>query len=354
MADMVDSLARATAQPGTARDSRALFRLALGAIFILALAAASISSGGTAADEASAAAGAWFVADLQGSAFTRPGDAPAVQWRPLRKGMPIAAGSVLRTGADGRLVVANRRDRIRLAPNSELELPGEIEGDPVTRVIHWIGTVVFDIGKRPAPQFEVNTPYLVAIVKGTQFTTTVSDAGATIKVTEGLVGVSSARGGASVDLGAGQAANVSADDSGTVAPGELTDNPAPGTGPNPSGAGSADDLAGEADIEGGMTSSAGGEAGGRGQGGGNANAADRHGRDGGSRAGRGKGQGSGNGSGNGSGGSGPGWGWGWGWGWHGCQGAGGCHHDHHRPRHHRSRHHDGRRALVVDRLPLTA
>jgi hypothetical protein len=171
-----------------------------------------------------------LVAELRGSAFSRPAEGEAAPWRPLQRGESLGAGSVVRTGADGNLLLASRADRIHLSPNSELELPGKEEDEAVTRVIHWIGTAFFDVGKRPSPQFEVSTPYLVAVVKGTAFATTVSEAGTVIKVTEGVVGVASARGGASVDVAAGETASVSASDSGTVSPGDLPAASAPGQG----------------------------------------------------------------------------------------------------------------------------
>ena len=115
--------------------------------------------------------------------------------------------------------LTNGIDTIRLSPSSEIELPAGRSGDPVTRVIHWIGTAFFHVGKRPGPQFEVDTPYIVAIVKGTKFTTTVSDAGASIKVSEGVVGVSATAGGSSIDVTAGGSASVSAAHSDTVTPG---------------------------------------------------------------------------------------------------------------------------------------
>src|SRR5262249_42734928 len=80
------------------------------------------------------------------------------------------------------------------------------------------------------PQFEVDTPYIVAIVKGTKFTTTVSDAGASVKVSEGVVGVSATSGGASIDLNAGGSASVSAAHRDRVAPGGLTGDAGPASG----------------------------------------------------------------------------------------------------------------------------
>lgn len=180
---------------------------------------------------------AWVVGELRGDAFSRPGGADDAQWQPLQTGARIMPGSVVRTDASGSMELKNGIDVIRLSPSSEIELPAGQNGDPVTRVIHWIGTAFFHVGKRPGPQFEVDTPYIVAIVKGTKFTTAVSEAGASIKVSEGIVGVSATSGGSSIDVTAGESASVSANDSGTVSPTGLSgDSAFAGNGGGPGGA----------------------------------------------------------------------------------------------------------------------
>jgi hypothetical protein len=224
MADGSHSLAYAIVAPAVAAMARAssvLIRIAIVAALLVLI-------GGRAAAEEASQAG-WVVVDLRGSAFSRPAAAADDQWRPLRPRDAVAPGSIVRTAEDGNLLLANRLDRIRLSPQSELELPRAEADDAVTRVVHWIGAAFFDVGRRPSPQFEVTTPYLVAVVKGTAFATTVSAAGSAVKVTEGAVGVTSAKGGASVEVTAGETASVSAGD-GTVSPGDLSGASAPGQG----------------------------------------------------------------------------------------------------------------------------
>ena len=213
----------------------------------------------TAADAASATR-PWIVQELKGAGFSRPRDADDGQWQALRTGARIEAGSVVRTDGSGTMVLSNGIDQIRLSPSSEIELPANQKGDPVTRVIHWIGTAFFHVGKRPGPQFEVDTPYIVAIVKGTKFTTTVSDGGAAIKVSEGIVGVSATVGGSSIDVTAGGSASVSAAHNDVVTPGGPSGDAAP---PDdlvngPALARSGDEPAAAADLEAGAVSSAGG------------------------------------------------------------------------------------------------
>jgi len=220
MAATIASAAQSIVSPFGAAIRRALPRPAAcaAAILLLAFASLFLCDMQASAGDASPSARVWVVAELRGAAFSRPGDAADRQWQALHTGARIEPGSVVRTDASGRMELTNGLDTIRLSPSSELELPAEQNG-PLTRVMHWFGTAFFHVGKRPGPQFEVDTPYIVAIVKGTQFTTTVSEAGASIKVSEGTVGVSAAMGGPSVDVTAGESASVSATDSGTVSPG---------------------------------------------------------------------------------------------------------------------------------------
>jgi FecR protein len=272
MADGFQRMASAIIPPEAAM--RRALRVLAGAVTAMVVAATVLvcAAERALADEASQL-GRWFVVELRGAAYSRLGDAEAAQWRSLRPGEAVVAGSIVRTGEDGNLLLANRVDRIRLSPNSELELPASEEGDAITRVIHWIGTAFFDVGKRPSPQFEVRTPYLVAVVKGTAFGTTASEAGSVIKVTEGIVGVASAQGGASTDVAAGETASVSAGDAGTVSPGDLSDASGPEQGAADVGA-STSTTAGAADTTvGGSTAKS---ANGSGPGGGDGNGGDRN------------------------------------------------------------------------------
>ncbi len=230
------------------------------AMVLLAIAALLQSDKQASAADATPATRNWVVQELKGAAFSRPRAGDDSQWQSLRTGARIEPGSVVRTDGSGRMELTNGIDHIRLSPSSEIELPVQQNGDPVTRVIHWIGTAFFHVGKRPGPQFEVDTPYIVAIVKGTKFTTTVSDAGAAIKVSEGVVGVSATAGGSSIDVTAGGSASVSAAHSDTVTPGGPTGDAAPAgrRGKESTLVDSSEDPLSDGDVEAGAVSGAGG------------------------------------------------------------------------------------------------
>jgi hypothetical protein len=231
MAATIASSAQSIMRPLAVAIRRALPRSwAIAAVFLLLALSLALSDRQASAADVAPAMRPWIVQELKGAAFSRPRDADDSQWQDLRTGARIEPGSVVRTDGSGRIELTNGIDRIRLSPSSEIELPVGLSGDPVTRVIHWIGTAFFQVGKRPGPQFEVDTPYIVAIVKGTKFTTTVSDAGAAIKVSEGIVGVSATAGGSSIDVTAGGSASVSAADSDTVTPGGPSGDATPAAG----------------------------------------------------------------------------------------------------------------------------
>jgi hypothetical protein len=268
MAATIASAAQSIVSSLAAAIRRALARsfAATAAILLLAFASPfSLCDKQASAADALPQQHAWVVGELRGAGFSRPGGADDAQWQPLQAGAQIAPGSVVRTGASGSMELKNGIDIIRLSPSSEIELPQRLNGDPVTRVIHWIGTAFFHVGKRPGPQFEVDTPYIVAIVKGTKFTTSVSDAGASIKVSEGVVGVSATAGGSSIDVTAGGSASVSAAHSDAVTPGGPSGDADPaGHGDGPVLARSGSDTSETADVEAGAVSSAGGALGGAG------------------------------------------------------------------------------------------
>jgi hypothetical protein len=257
MAATIVSAAQSITSPFAPAIRRALRRSTViaAAILLLAIAHLSLLDGSALAGDVASAMRPWIVQELTGAAFSRSHDADESQWQALGAGAQIEPGSIVRTDGSARMELTNGIDTIRLSPSTEIELPVGQNGDPVTRVIHWIGTAFFHVGKRPGPQFEVDTPYIVAIVKGTKFTTAVSEAGASIKVSEGVVGVSAAAGGPSIDVTAGGSASVSAAHSDTLVPGPSGDaGPAGGRGKGSTLAGSNND----ADVGSGVVSDAGG------------------------------------------------------------------------------------------------
>jgi ferric-dicitrate binding protein FerR (iron transport regulator) len=114
----------------------------------------------------------------------------------------------LQTGPNGSAVLAHDRDTIIIGPLSRVQLPDETKAGN-TQVIQSLGSALYQIGKEAAPHFQVDTPYLAAIVKGTTFVVSVGSDSARVDVTEGLVEVASPDGSSVEYIRPGHAGLVS-------------------------------------------------------------------------------------------------------------------------------------------------
>ena len=127
----------------------------------------------------------WTVQNVSGDARHTVGGAES----PLAGGDRIGIGSKVTTAADARVVLARGAERMTMSPGSEIMIPAET-GNMVTRIMQNLGTLLLKVNKRSEQHFEVATPYLAAVVKGTTFTVNVDQNGSAVHVVEGLVQVS--------------------------------------------------------------------------------------------------------------------------------------------------------------------
>ena len=151
------------------------FRL-FGAIFL-----ASILAGGT----CFAGETAWQIRDSHGLVRVQQ-TAGGVHKASLQES--LEPGASLTTGGDGRVVLSNGKQQIVVGPNSRMTVPAESKSG-FTHVLQDLGTLLFKVDKRPTQHFEVDTPMIAAVVKGTTFTVTVGADYAEVHVAEGLVEV---------------------------------------------------------------------------------------------------------------------------------------------------------------------
>lgn len=122
----------------------------------------------------------------------------------------LQEGTIIATGKSGRAVVRRGDEQIIVQPNTRLKLTNG--STATTRFMQSTGSALYRIGKKRAPHFQVDTPYLAAIVKGTIFTVTVDGEHADVSVTEGAVEVSSNAGAAVTLVKPGMSARVGQDD----------------------------------------------------------------------------------------------------------------------------------------------
>ncbi|NUS99517.1 MAG: hypothetical protein HOP96_00900 [Sphingomonas sp.] len=108
----------------------------------------------------------------------------------------LSPGDVVATGANGRAMLTRGEDYVVVAPSSRLALPKEQQQSGFTRLIQQVGTMLYKVKHTGVPHFAVETPMLAAVVKGTSFTVVVDKDRAAVQVTDGIVEVNSAAGGA--------------------------------------------------------------------------------------------------------------------------------------------------------------
>jgi hypothetical protein len=138
----------------------------------------------------------------------------------------LPADAWVETSTQGRVVLVRGLETIALGPNSRVQLPSqEVNGN--TQVLQTLGSALYRVGKQKAPHFQVDTPYLAAVVKGTTFTVTVTDAISSVEVTEGLVEVTTPDGSDSEFVRPGFSGVVSKHDTGNVVVVNSPEAPAP-------------------------------------------------------------------------------------------------------------------------------
>lgn len=123
----------------------------------------------------------------------------------------LPGGAWLETAPGARAILVRGTETMAVSPGSRVQLPFEkINGN--TQVLQSLGSVLYQIGKEKAPHFQVETPYLAAVVKGTTFTVTVKDGEASVDVTEGLVQVATPDLSDTQYVGAGFTATIREDE----------------------------------------------------------------------------------------------------------------------------------------------
>jgi hypothetical protein len=93
-----------------------------------------------------------------------------------------------------------------ISPNSVIGLPAEQKDGMSTTILQQAGSILLDVEKRNVKHFEVETPYLAAVVKGTHFQVTVNASSTRVDVQRGQVEVADFKTGQIAQVMPGQAA----------------------------------------------------------------------------------------------------------------------------------------------------
>jgi FecR protein len=126
------------------------------------------------------------------------------------RGGTLATGDFVTTGGNGRAVLVRGEEYLVVAPNSRIRVADPAKSGAMTQIIEHFGNVIYKIKKMTMPHFAVETPFLAAVVKGTTFSVTVTEKGASVQVVEGRVEVATRDGGASYMVLPGDIGSVSA------------------------------------------------------------------------------------------------------------------------------------------------
>jgi FecR protein len=162
---------------------------ALATMFMLATASVAFAADG----------GDWTVSRSSGEVWLT---GSGVQQASLKQEDMLKPGDTVRTGRTGRVLLKRGDEMILVSPNSVVGVPAEKKEGLSTTIKQQAGSILLDVEKRNVKHFEVETPYLAAVVKGTQFRVTVSAGKTTVDVVRGQVEV--------VDFKSGQIGQVMA------------------------------------------------------------------------------------------------------------------------------------------------
>jgi hypothetical protein len=111
------------------------------------------------------------------------------------------------TGHDGNVALTQAGTRIHVASDTDVEIPAEaVDGNLVARLVQHSGNVFYDVAPRDLGKLRVETPFLVAVIKGTQFNVAVEHDRTTISLFEGSLDIRMPDDTGIIELNAGEIA----------------------------------------------------------------------------------------------------------------------------------------------------
>ena len=155
---------------------------------------------------ASAGAAEWWIERMSGNVQIHDGGS----WVTLNQDRELNAGDSIWTGRNGRILLKNDQGSVLLAPKSLVKIPAQALPNNFSVLFQTHGTVSAEVDKRRTRHFSIQTPYLAAVVKGTEFEVGIERKQTSVSVSEGLVGVVDINTGDTVDVPAGFAVSTAA------------------------------------------------------------------------------------------------------------------------------------------------
>jgi len=111
------------------------------------------------------------------------------------------------TGDDGMLGLTQAGTNITIASDSDVEIPAEAaNGQLIARLVQRRGNVFYNVAHRDVGTLRVETPFLVAVIKGTQFNVAAQADSTTISLFQGRLEIGTPDGSDIIQLNAGEIA----------------------------------------------------------------------------------------------------------------------------------------------------
>ena len=153
---------------------------------------------------------AWSVVEVSGAVTVM--DVSRREFPNLRTGVRLPVPFSVQTGSDGHLVLTHGQDKLTVGAEARFTIPlsHTNASDPATRIKQGLGTVLYQVEHRTKGTFQVETPFLVSVVKGTTFNIRVTADDSTVALIEGRLLVSTPDEKSQLMLTPGQAAIRSA------------------------------------------------------------------------------------------------------------------------------------------------
>lgn len=152
----------------------------------------------------SALADDWTAIKLRGQVVQKVGES----WQPIARGDVVSDSRFIRTTNGGRVTFARGNETIEIGPSTQIQIHDQGRTRPFTTVNQYYGEVAIEADVRQVEHFAVQTPYMVAVVKGTRFQVRSGGSDSSVTVLRGSVGVTAGGNGASTTIVAGQSASA--------------------------------------------------------------------------------------------------------------------------------------------------
>lgn len=154
----------------------------------------------------------WQVNNVVGNVQSKSSATDIDSWQPVIHGGFLTAPVQIKTGEKGRVVLSHRKDQTTVGPNSAIEFVKEKvqesakESGILTRIVQSLGHVLFKVEKGENRTVQIESPYLVSVVKGTTFSVQITEKRAMVNLVEGALQVNAVGVDSSVNLTTGQMA----------------------------------------------------------------------------------------------------------------------------------------------------